>query len=139
MEKHRKRLEKEISEVASKLRQVGIKPSSDEQAQHLESPSDSDLGDVAQVNEQRDLEFGTRVRLAERLNRLTAALERFDEDRYGICERCGERIQPARLDAIPEAACCRDCQEIVERLERAGQFDTVAEAAGAGRGAPRAR
>jgi DnaK suppressor protein len=70
------------------------------------------------VSETRDLEFGNRERLAERINRLTAALQRVDDGSYGVCERCGRQIQPARLEAIPEAACCRDCQEEIERGDR---------------------
>jgi len=67
----------------------------------------------------------TRGRLAERISRLTAALERVDDGTYGVCERCGEEIQPARLAAIPEAELCRDCQEIVERLEASTRSTSI--------------
>ena len=57
----------------------------------------------------------TRERAAERVNQLSAALQRLHEGRYGLCERCGGVIELARLVALPEATTCRDCQEIVER------------------------
>ncbi len=46
-----------------------------------------------------------RHRLAE----LDAALVRFDAADYGRCEVCGRDIDPARLDARPEARTCVTC------------------------------
>jgi DnaK suppressor protein len=47
----------------------------------------------------------TRQRAAE----LKAALLRHDEGTYGICERCGRPIPPARLEARPDARTCVSC------------------------------
>jgi DnaK suppressor protein len=38
-----------------------------------------------------------------------AALDRLRSGRYGICERCGQRITAARLEARPTAATCVAC------------------------------
>ncbi len=51
--------------------------------------------------------------------KIEAALERLDAGKYGICERCGQPINPRRLEALPYVTLCVDCQEIVERAERA--------------------
>ena len=40
---------------------------------------------------------------------IDAALARLDAGRYGICERCGGPIGPARLAARPAAATCITC------------------------------
>ncbi len=37
------------------------------------------------------------------------ALTRIEEGRYGLCRRCGEPIDPARLNAIPYARYCLNC------------------------------
>ncbi|MGH9280092.1 MAG: TraR/DksA family transcriptional regulator [Acidimicrobiales bacterium] len=37
------------------------------------------------------------------------ALRRFDDGTYGICERCGTRIPPERLEIIPQTPCCVAC------------------------------
>lgn len=37
------------------------------------------------------------------------ALGRMEKGEYGICEVCGEPIDPARLEAIPEATLCAKC------------------------------
>jgi RNA polymerase-binding transcription factor len=121
MKDPRNRLEKDLADVSAKLRQLGITPDEDEQASRPDSQSVNDIGDVAQVTERRDFEFGTRERLARRIERLTAALRRVEDGSYGTCERCGERIAPARLEAIPEASMCRDCQEEMERLGAANR------------------
>lgn len=117
MKDPRKRLQKDLEAASAKLRQLGITLGDDDTAVLPESQSLSDIGDVAQVAERQDFELGNRERVAQRITQLTAALQRVEDGSYGTCERCGEQIQPARLDAIPEAPLCRDCQEEVERSE----------------------
>ena len=46
-----------------------------------------------------------RRRLAE----IDAALVRFEGGTYGVCERCGRSIDPARLEVRPSARTCVDC------------------------------
>jgi len=46
------------------------------------------------------------------------ALQRIDEGNYGECERCGEAIAEKRLEALPFARHCIDCQRVVEEEER---------------------
>ena len=48
------------------------------------------------------------------LERIDEALERMEEGTYGTCERCGEAIDPARLEAIPYAIRCVRCEEAEE-------------------------
>jgi len=58
----------------------------------------------------------TLRRDAERLLRdVERALAKFEKGTYGICERCGEQIDPARLKAIPYATLCLSCQQRLER------------------------
>jgi len=49
------------------------------------------------------------------LKRVDQALVRMDCGTYGLCERCGERIDHARLEAIPYATLCMSCKPRVER------------------------
>ena len=112
----RERLKHELIAAAGRLREMGIATTHDG-VPSADAQTVNDIGDVAQVSELRDLAVETRGRIAERISRITAAIERVDEGTYGVCERCGEAIQAARLDAIPEAELCRDCQEVTERLE----------------------
>ena len=47
-----------------------------------------------------------------------AALQKIDEGAFGDCERCGEAIADKRLEALPFARHCIDCQRLVEEEER---------------------
>jgi RNA polymerase-binding protein DksA len=37
---------------------------------------------------------------------------------YGVCQSCGERIDPARLEILPEATLCLPCKREFERKNR---------------------
>jgi DnaK suppressor protein len=47
------------------------------------------------------------------LVQVTDALERLEQGTYGICERCGEAIDPARLEALSYVTLCLRCQQRV--------------------------
>jgi RNA polymerase-binding protein DksA len=49
---------------------------------------------------------------AKLLGDALAALQRIDAGTFGICERCGKDIAPARLEAIPAARLCIDCAKV---------------------------
>ena len=66
--------------------------------------------------QQRDLAL--RDRAAQQLELVDAALARLADGTFGTCLRCGKAIAPARLEALPWAAHCIDCQGIVDRGRR---------------------
>jgi RNA polymerase-binding transcription factor DksA len=45
----------------------------------------------------------------QQLTEAAAALQRLDEGRYGVCERCGDPIAEDRLSARPTARTCIRC------------------------------
>ncbi|MEX0371833.1 TraR/DksA family transcriptional regulator [Spiribacter roseus] len=45
------------------------------------------------------------------LTRITSALQRCDDGTYGECLRCGELINPRRLEVDPAATLCIDCAD----------------------------
>jgi RNA polymerase-binding protein DksA len=58
--------------------------------------------------QQRDLAL--REAAERRVREVDAALARIDAGTFGRCTACGEPIAEARLDALPWAALCIDCQ-----------------------------
>jgi len=50
-------------------------------------------------------------RAREQLAGVEHALSKFDEGTYGLCDICGQPIDPARLEALPQASLCLSCKE----------------------------
>ncbi len=59
--------------------------------------------------------------LEAKLQDIQAALRSIEKGNYGICMRCGQPIEPGRLEVKPDATLCVKCQEEVERLSRRGR------------------
>ncbi len=66
--------------------------------------------------QQRDLAL--RDRALHHLAQVDAAIARLDDGTYGRCLRCGRAIPDGRLDALPWAAHCIDCQTAIDRGQR---------------------
>jgi len=49
-------------------------------------------------------------RLEESLKEVEHALEKYEAGTYGLCDSCGEPIEQARLEAIPQATLCMKCK-----------------------------
>ena len=63
--------------------------------------------------QQRDLALQDRS--DHQLELVDEALARLDDGTYGRCIRCGEQIAPDRLEALPWAARCIECQRLAPR------------------------
>ncbi|HEV8617109.1 MAG TPA: TraR/DksA family transcriptional regulator [Methylomirabilota bacterium] len=125
----RKRLEQDLWQAASRLRQsAGTKALEELLGPAGEHSAYADEVDEIQANESREIGLATRELLVERVNRLAAALDRLNEGEYGTCVECGEDIAPARLRVLPEVETCVRCQDRLERMGR--QLQTVEADAG---------
>jgi DnaK suppressor protein len=49
-------------------------------------------------------------RLREQLAEVEHALKKFENGTYGLCDNCGQLINPERLEALPQASLCLDCK-----------------------------
>jgi RNA polymerase-binding protein DksA len=66
--------------------------------------------------QQRDLAL--RDRASQQLALVDAALARIDAGRFGACLRCGGPIGSERLEALPWAEHCIECQRALPRPRR---------------------
>ncbi len=64
-------------------------------------------GDPTVTSWERNL--ARRERAQDKLENLEAALRRVEEGTYGVCEACGQAIEPERLAALPVATLCIVC------------------------------
>ena len=83
-----------------------------------EDDSIKDLGDQASSAYNREFQFELGNGDRRLLKEVASALQKLDEGSFGACERCGESIAEKRLEALPFARYCIDCQRAVEEEER---------------------
>ena len=80
-----------------------------------------DIGDILDsVSEERtrELDLILTDREKRKLAQIDDAIERIEENTYGLCEECGVKIPKARLKVLPFAKYCIECQEKTEREEK---------------------
>ena len=49
-------------------------------------------------------------RITDQLADIEHALHKFEHGTYGLCDNCGQPIDPARLEALPQASLCLSCK-----------------------------
>lgn len=70
---------------------------------------DENFADSGQVTAERGQVEALAGKLHETLAEIEDALAKFDAGTYGECERCGQEIAAARLEAMPAARLCITC------------------------------
>jgi RNA polymerase-binding transcription factor DksA len=119
MDDVRNRLDQDLKTAVSRLRHPGGAAAIEELPWMIrDSCPFADEVDGLQANESREVGLATRELLMERVNRLSAALDRMSEGAYGTCVECDEAISAARLHAMPEVQTCVRCQDGIERVCR---------------------
>ena len=74
-----------------------------------------DLADKAADSYTKEFLFGMTNTDRALLNLIDGALKRIDNDNYGSCLNCEEEMQQKRLEAVPWAKHCINCQEKAEK------------------------
>ena len=78
-----------------------------------------DPTDRAALEADRNFMLRIRDRESKLIKKIKEALERIENDTYGICETCGEEITLKRLKARPVTTQRIDCKSKEEALEKA--------------------
>ena len=89
----------------------------------------ADQMDEIQYASERDLAIRNVDREASLLREVKAALRRVRDDSFGTCIQCDEVISLKRLEAVPWAQCCIQCQETADR-DRQARTDSVSQTLG---------
>lgn len=74
--------------------------------------------DMGAIYEERERNFTLAQRERKLLDAINEAIERIHNGSYGVCERCGGKIDFQRLNAIPYAKLCIRCKEEIEQQAR---------------------
>ncbi|BFU95933.1 MAG: DnaK suppressor protein (Modular protein) [Nitrospira sp.] len=96
----------------------------EDQQRRLESARD--VGDQALMDLDRELGISLMEMRNRRRQAIDEALVRLSEGTYGICAECGVEISERRLEAVPFAKLCVECQsreELLEKIEKEEERD----------------
>jgi DnaK suppressor protein len=96
----------------------------EDQQRRLESARD--VGDQALMDLDRELGISLMEMRNRRRQAIDEALTRLTEGTYGICAECGVEVSERRLEAVPFAKLCVECQskeELLEKIEREEERD----------------
>lgn len=97
-------LEKELSKIADKDKT--LEHDYDARFPNYGSEEEQNAQEVAQYDQSLDMEAKLEVKLKNVKN----ALIRIEKGTYGQCAACGKEINPERLEALPSATLCVECQ-----------------------------
>jgi DnaK suppressor protein len=86
----------------------------------LRQQSVGDVVDAALDSAQDEISSQLAEVESRELANIEKALEQMRRGTYGICEYCNGRIPMARLNALPYATSCIECQREAERNGEAG-------------------
>ncbi len=105
-------LQQELEELLSRA---------DETVSYLTTTGETtaDPLDRAAVDSGRESNLRFRERESRLIRKIKTALEKIEDETFGICESCGEDIPISRLKARPVAAHCIKCKTKMENWERA--------------------
>jgi DnaK suppressor protein len=87
----------------------------------------ADALDEVQHAAERELAIRNLDRESNLLRSVRLALRRLDDGSFGNCLHCEEEISPKRLNAVPWAAFCIQCQEQADRHREDGEDEMLEE------------
>lgn len=104
----RSRLKSEKKHLTEQLEQLlgSIRPADERREGSPFGKREEEATESLELERRLALEKGIRGQLAE----VEHALQKFQEGTYGLCDNCGQSIDPARLEALPQASLCLNCR-----------------------------
>ena len=110
----RHRLESERKRIQDELGQLSVSHPMDERREG--SPfgkREEEATESMQLEKRLALETRLKALLAE----VERALQKLDAGTYGRCDICNHAIDPARLEALPQAILCLSCRQKVKNAK----------------------
>ncbi len=105
----RKKLEEERDQTIKELARL---------REYLKTEPDPTGDEVDLDVYEREKNLALVWRLEQKLDDVSRALQIAKKGDYGICERCGRPINPARLEVLPETTHCIKCKNDLEKEAR---------------------
>ncbi len=104
----RSRLESEQKRLIEQLEQLkaSVRPAEERREGSPFGKREEEATESLELEKRLALEKRVREQLAE----VEHALHKFEEGTYSLCDSCGQPIDPARLEALPQANLCLSCK-----------------------------
>jgi len=104
----RSRLEQEQKHLTEELEQLkaSTRPANERREGSPFGKREEEATESFELEKRLALEKRLRDQMAE----IEHALHKFDRGTYGLCDNCGQPIDPARLEALPQANLCLSCK-----------------------------
>jgi DnaK suppressor protein len=104
----RKRLEDEKSRLVQELEQ--LKSAGRTTETRREGSPFGKREEEATEAQELEKRMALERKITEQLTAVDHALEKFERGTYGLCDVCGQPIEWARLEALPQASLCMKCK-----------------------------
>ncbi len=85
------------------------------ESKEVESGATADLADKAESSYTKEFLLSLTDTEREQLLQIDEALRALDKGTYGVCQACGQAISRKRLEALPWATYCIECQQKLEQ------------------------
>jgi DnaK suppressor protein len=119
--KYKMKLLKKKEEIVHKISLIS---QAYNETKEVESGIAQDVVDKAESSYTKEFLFSLSDTEREQLLLIDEALKRIGRGTYGICQTCNKNISKKRLDVIPWASLCADCQQKEEELEEKEESET---------------
>lgn len=104
----RVRLEQDLERIEQDLENA-----QEAMAQEINNEDRSAEGTALAI--ERDMDLSTEEKIREMIGSVDTALSAIKNGTYGICESCGDEIPGGRLEIVPYATRCVECQRRQEK------------------------
>jgi len=112
----RSRLESERKRLLGELEQLKstVRPADERREGSPFGKREEEATESFELEKRLTLEKRIRGQLAE----VEHALRKFEDGTYGKCDNCGQPIDPARMEALPQASLCLNCKTLLAKEAR---------------------
>ncbi|MHB9024630.1 MAG: TraR/DksA C4-type zinc finger protein [Armatimonadota bacterium] len=112
----KKRLLAERERLVEELRDIIERTTHSSELEQVTEMStyDDHPADLASETFEREKDMALEGNIQDLLEKVNVALEKLEDGTYGVCDSCGVEINPNRLEALPWASLCLNCQDRLE-------------------------
>ena len=103
----KEKLEKEKKAIEKEIKSLAVPPEFGDDTDHGDEETDE--------TEQFGTNLGIQQVLRNKLENINETLQKIEQGKYGICERCGKKMSWLILRIEPTSRLCRKCKKSIKK------------------------